>query len=195
MSALGVNTTFREMPRSSDLSDRIFPELLGDDDYEAKLDDIRRMIIEDTRARPAAEFPSYVRSHAKRNALELIEKQPLPADREPGFMYKSKLAYRDISLGRTVPTIVRTRTGKLRLATPLEEAKRSWNKPPCHLDMKYHEKLIATFNDPDGDEEAYLAYRAKKKEARKALIANYKASEGGGGGGAKKAIAGGGAKN
>ena len=30
----------------------------------------------------------------------------------PDFMYKSKLAYRDLSKGRDVPTIIRMRNGK-----------------------------------------------------------------------------------
>ena len=44
---------------------------------------------------------------------------------------------------------------RLRIATPLEEVNRSWNKPPNFLDMQHHRDLIDKFQDPDKDDIKY----------------------------------------
>ena len=58
----------------------------------------------------------------------------------------------------------------MRLATPLEEVNRTWNKPPSTIEMVYNKELIERFADPDGDDAAYRDYVLKKKATRKELI-------------------------
>ena len=66
---------------------------------------------------------------------------------------------------------------RLRLATPLEEVNRSWNKRPRALDMNFNRELVKKFQDPDGDDESYRTYVLEKKAQRRNLIADRKAEE------------------
>jgi len=70
-------------------------------------------------------------------------------------------------------TVIRTRNGRLRYATPLEESKRSWRIRPRAVDAQlanilphYRDRLVAPYLDPDQDEEAVLALRAQRKSRR-----------------------------
>ena len=42
---------------------------------------------------------------------------------------------------------------RLRIATPLEEARRSWVQNPTDLDLGFFHKQLERFRDPDNDEE------------------------------------------
>ena len=172
---VGVDSAFKEtVGKKSTLESRYHPELFGDEDFDFKKEELRQMIIKDSKAFPKPEFPSFIKSREEREALAaMISAMPTPFIRE-GFMYKSKIAYRDIS-GDGRHTVIRTRSGKLRLATALEEVNRSWNKPPNSLDMRFHQELVEKFADPDGDNEAFKAYMMKKKADRKALIGSHQA--------------------
>ena len=50
-------------------------------------------------------------------------------------------------------TLIRKRDGSKRLATPLEEVKRSWGgKKPMHLEYALHQKVLDMQMDPDNDD-------------------------------------------
>jgi Eukaryotic mitochondrial regulator protein len=108
----GVDASFKEsINKEGKLADDYYPELFGDDDFDARKEALRQKIILDTKAKAKVEFPSFVRSHEKRKELAAaIEKLPPPPVRE-GFMYKSKIAYRDLSL-ESKHSVIRTRTGR-----------------------------------------------------------------------------------
>jgi hypothetical protein len=111
----GVDTTFQEVARpQSKLKRTYFPELFGDDDYEAVSATLRQRVIDSTKAKPAAEFPAFVRSREQlqEDALKRLDDLHPQVRRSESFMYKSKIAFRDLSAGRAAPTIIRTRTGK-----------------------------------------------------------------------------------
>ena len=42
---------------------------------------------------------------------------------------------------------------RLRIATPLEEARRSWVQNPTDLDLGFFHKQLERFRDPDNDDE------------------------------------------
>jgi hypothetical protein len=89
-----------------------------------------------------------------------------------------KLAYRDLS--KTVvdenpdsaryvqkKTIICTRKGSLRYATPLEEAKRSWTRNPTHMDLINHREQVQRFVDFDADDHLTKQIANEKLEKRK----------------------------
>lgn len=111
----GVDTRFQEVSKSgSKLEQKYFPELFGDDDFEVVSSDLRRRVIEDTKAKPTIEFPAFVRNRdqLKNEASQRIQQLYPLIPRSEKFMYKSKIAFRDLSLDSGTPTIIRTRTGK-----------------------------------------------------------------------------------
>lgn len=112
LTRVGVDTTFTENASSGrKLARMYFPELFGDEDFDAKKEELRQKIIIDTKAFSKAEFPSFIRSREERAELAAsIEKLPPPPVRG-GFMYKSKIAYRDLSLD-SKHTVIRTRNGR-----------------------------------------------------------------------------------
>jgi hypothetical protein len=67
--------------------------------------------------------------------------------------------------------MIRTRKGKWRQATLLEEAKRSWIKNPSKLDMEVYRERIKEYLDPDGDEQEAKDLILRKTARRKAQLA------------------------
>jgi hypothetical protein len=105
-------------------------------------------------------------------------------EEEAGGAEKSgrwKFAFRDLSkknnLGgidhgqqKNRRTVICTRSGTLRYATPLEEAKRSWTRNPTHMDLINHKKQIAKFVDFDGDDHLTKGLALEKLNRRKKMI-------------------------
>ena len=63
---VSVNTQFKEVKAESKIEGTYFPDLFGDDDLEEKKEALRQKIIEATRARPAVEFTSFMKSREMR---------------------------------------------------------------------------------------------------------------------------------
>ena len=111
LESVGVDVSFKESKIESKLEKYYYPQLFGDDDLQYYKEDLSRKIIKDTKAKRVCEFPSFIKSHETRKANDFISNQPEPRTHEDGYMYKAKLAYRDLSISKTPPTIIRTRSG------------------------------------------------------------------------------------
>lgn len=94
---------------------------------------------------------------------------------KPGTFCRWKFAFRDTSkLHTNTATMIRTRTGKWRVSTPLEEMNRSWLQHADTLEIEMHKNLLAKYEDPDGDEARANAFAGEKRArvaAMKAALA------------------------
>lgn len=185
---MGVDTRFQETAifkkKSSKDSDAIdlddyYPELFGDDDdeaYNAAVDKLKAAIRESKNSTTAnlpegdGNVPEFIKSPLPEIAAEQVSEAPNTANVKQEGLSRWKIAFRDLSLDKDHPTMIRTRSGKWRQATPLEEIKRSWRKHPTELDMRLYEDKIAPFVDPDGDEDSARQLSVAKTERRKQLL-------------------------
>lgn len=170
----GVDTTFKELREGRDLNSitGYSPRLIGDDlnEYKKEMQRIKAKILSQTAAVPAKNSDD-----VDKELLTFDDKlKYAPADVENRAQVKFdhssrwKFAYKDISelQSKTQPTMIRTRTGKLRPATPLEELGRSWyGKKPSYMDRQllYNQKFN-TYADPDQDETILTTFYQEKKK-------------------------------
>jgi hypothetical protein len=70
-------------------------------------------------------------------------------------------------------TIICTRSGVLRPATPLEESRRSWTRTPSHMDYVKNQASVDRFVDFDGDDYLTKELAAKKLSRRKKAIVDF----------------------
>lgn len=176
-----------ESPAKRNLNDDYFPELFGDEEFAAQQKSLLERIAAETKGRRVKDLDFYL-STATRYDGSAIDGTPpgrldaphasKPAEAEkPG---RWKFAYKDLSkssvLGdddngkRNKRTVICTRQGGLRFATPLEEAKRSWTRNPTQMDMINHKEQIAKFINVDGDDHLTKQLANNKLERRKKLI-------------------------
>lgn len=156
--ALGVNTSFSESKPDDKLQKNYFPDLFRDDSFDIVQDDLKEMILDLTKAQPVTELASYLTSSEQRRKMsktinELNSRQEKLYSIGNTCKFNSKFAFRDLSSECNGPTVIRMRNGRFRLATPLEEMKRSWNKLPSALDIAHHEKLLLQVGGNDIDEQ------------------------------------------
>lgn len=156
------------------LGDDYYPLLFGDDeDFETHRLDLVRQLMEDTKAQ--------VQDGAKANAMFMRNedrlKEAVPddavnsADVDTSQLGRFKFAFRDLQLKDEQPTMIRTRSGKWRQATPLEESQRSWVRNPTKAQMEMYRERVKRFEDPDGDEAAARQLVLDKTARRKAQLA------------------------
>lgn len=170
----GVDTTFKELREGRDLDSitGYSPRLIGDDldEYKAEMQRIKAKILSQTAAVPAKNSDDVDKelmtfADKLKNAPDDIENR---ANVKFDHSSRWKFAYKDISELQSgiQPTMIRTRTGKLRPATPLEELGRSWyGKKPSYMDRQLlYTKKFNVYADPDQDEEILKSFYVEKKK-------------------------------
>lgn len=154
-----------------------YPLLFGDEEgFEDYRADLIRRIEEETKAE------TEVGSGAEPVFLRMAERlaAAAPADAEntanvpTAQLGRWKWAFRDLSKKSAQPTMVRTRRGDWRQASPLEEAQRSWVRIPTQVDMEIHREKIKQWLDPDSDEAEVQKLVLEKTARRKAQLAEAK---------------------
>ena len=181
----------------SSFEDRYFPELFGDEQYEQKMADLMLKLTRDTKSRPTENMERYLKRFELKKELEgkLYDKNNYVDTNRPSDPKKYsrwKWAFRDLShfkgkdkkkspLHKEVlmdeRTVIVTRKGQLRPATPLEEAFRSWTKHPKELDLYTNRGKIAKYKNFDGDDDMTEKLRVEKFNRHK-RIKDQKAAEG-----------------
>lgn len=150
-----------------------YPILFGDDDgFEAH----RRSLLKRIQAETRGEVSSDSSGRSFLNQWDEIQDRAVPEAANDAAvpteqLGRWKIAFRDLSAkgAHEQPTMIRTRRGKWRTATPLEESGRSWTRAPNKVDMALNRERVAQWADPDGDEEEVrqliLAKTARRKVA------------------------------
>lgn len=178
----GYNTHFREVPlapANEGFQNSYFPQLLNDEEYESQ----KKWLF-----KKAQEVPQKEEMNLKQYD-ELYRSKKLQLAKtglkdSPSQAIRWKLAFRDLSKSQKpevvkkaptatdfVPTSIRTRSGSMRQATPLEEAMRSWNRRPLAMDFllakkipHFAERLTTPYADFDQDDQVTAAIAKKKAE-------------------------------
>lgn len=182
----GYNTHFREVPlapANERFQNSYFPQLLNDEEYESQ----KKWLLKKAQEVPKEEetnLEQYDELYRSKKASRV--KADLKGS--PSHAIRWKLAYRDLSQSQKpelakktprasdfVPTSIRTRSGSIRQATPLEEAMRSWNRRPLALDFllaqkipHFAEKLTTPYADFDKDDQLTASIAQKKADKVKA---------------------------
>lgn len=190
--AAGVNINFQEPNeniKESAFDSKYFPSLIEDDAFE----DTKNALYERIERETKADVPATVRGFTKRDPtvpgsaqstrtepLKIIPEIAIVEQHRDEIFSRWKFAFRDLTSSAVEekrPTMIRTRTGKWREATPLEEFGRSWRRKPDGLEWGVHGHLLDKYKDPDGDEERARLASKLKKERVKALKAQYDAQK------------------
>jgi hypothetical protein len=159
------------------IDDDYYPLLFGDDEgFENHRLELIKRLVEDTKAQ--------VQDGAKANAMFMRTEDRLKdavpedvlnnAEVDTNQLGRFKFAFRDLQKKDEQPTMIRTRTGKWRQATPLEEAQRSWVRNPSKVQMEVYADRVKKFEDPDRDEKAARQLILDKTARRKAQLAEAK---------------------
>lgn len=175
----GVNTSFRELRAGRDLSSitGFTPRLIGDDldEFKLEMQRLKATVLSQTSAVPAKNAEDVDRELMTYE--DKLKFAPDDAENRADVKFdhecRWKFAFKDTSqLRQSQPTMIRTRTGKLRPATPLEELGRSWyGKKPNFMDRKVlYEQKYHKYADPDGDEHILKTFQPNKA-ARNAALA------------------------
>jgi len=184
----GVNTTFRETAtENSAKSAPYFPELFGDEEEELEAAKKRLMKRVERETRASLKKPLDV-DDLLVNTAEPINIDSFPQDGN-NTLNRWKFAYLDLSKviddknkksgklqgnvneNKKLVTVVRTRKGLIRTATPLEEAYRSW-APKGHISevaMEFSKSKLQKYVDYDKDEAEVLKKKATKLEKYKEI--------------------------
>ena len=171
----GVDTNFRETAVQSKrklVTDDYYPALFGDDGFEAHKQELLHRLSKETKAHVVDVDPTpvFLRPNQATDTIVPSDVENKADVKTDGFS-RWKFAFRDLSKSKTQPTMIRTRKGKWRQATLLEEAKRSWIKNPSKLDMEVYRERIKEYLDPDGDEQEAKDLILRKTARRKAQLA------------------------
>ena len=181
----GLDTSFREIPSEGKLEGSYYPRFFKDHEEEENIRVLKQMIVRDTKAKVEPSVDDFFRnsSNSEEEGLHppLPSEQPNNANVKTNTLSRWKFAFRDTSKslqeGRPM-TMVRTRRGGWRAATPLEESQRSWSPKPTHLNHELNKHRYEKFLDPDADEKEAASLPRKKKlaleekKAKKAALAN-----------------------
>jgi len=169
----GVDTNFREtVTETSAMGKPYFPELFGDDEEELEAAKKRLLKRIEKETKASLKKPLDVDDLLKDSAESSV-KESFPYERNIDNISRWKFAYLDLSKvidekelignsklkgnvneNKKLVTIVRTRKGNLRTATPLEEAYRSW-APKGHISevaMHFSKHKLEKYFDFDKDE-------------------------------------------
>lgn len=172
-----------EMKSKRSLRDNYFPELFGDEEFESKKSELLARIAAETKGQRIKDLDYYFADSTYDGSPISTSTSTSEADAPSTSVdiekpSRWKLAYRDLS--KTVvdenpdsaryvqkKTIICTRKGSLRYATPLEEAKRSWTRNPTHMDLINHREQVQRFVDFDADDHLTKQIANEKLEKRK----------------------------
>ena len=176
---VGVDINFRETGSATtaakSIKDDYYPELFGDD---GAFEEARQKLIEDiereTRAtitEEVEEGPTFLHQTQKADN-RILSEQENRAGVRTDKLSRWKFAFKDLSKPKSYPTMIRTRRGGWRQATPLEEATRSWLRNPSLLDKEMYRDDLEKWRDPDEDEYEAALISSRKLERRKALKSN-----------------------
>lgn len=173
----GVNTAFRETTDDSDaeFDRKYFPRLFRDDEGEEETRRQRAALLLATRAKNDPSVIDIMRKRYDNTSSVATAPVGNVAGVPTSQFMRSKLAFIDTSNETTSSgaTLVRTRAGSQRLATPVEEMNRSWGgRKPTYLDFALNEKLVVVHADPDKDEAKAQAAVVKRHSAHKAASAS-----------------------
>lgn len=184
----GANINFRETAtENSAKSAPYFPELFGDDEEELEAAKNRLLKRVERETRASLKKPLDV-DDLLVNTIEPSTMQSFPQDNnDDNNINRWKFAFLDLSKviddkekktsrlqgnvneNKKLVTVVRTRKGAIRTATPLEEAYRSW-APKGHISevaMKFSQQKLSKYNDYDNDEQEAKDKKAKKLQRYK----------------------------
>jgi hypothetical protein len=178
---MGYDTNFKEtssQERSSFL-DNYYPEFLGDDNFEEEKKKLLARIQRETKAKSSKAEEEYESMHNIAIAADSFTTPEhinvmgtISEADSSGKLSRWKFAFRDLSEPiDNRKTYVRSRGGKLRLATPLETMGRSWSQRPKNLDVELYKDKLAKYNDPDQDEAAFVELQQRRLARDKENIA------------------------
>jgi hypothetical protein len=162
------------------MEDSYFPELFGDEEYEEQKRRLLRRLFTETKAQPLEGVDHFLASYSASPSPSLVEGEEkevgekekereealLPPFRPRPGESRWKFAFKDLSHEAERPTVICTRGGQLRIATPLEEMGRSWRRKPGYLDMVVNKARIARYENFDGDDHLPLELKQRKTERR-----------------------------
>eukprot|EP01035_Chromulina_nebulosa_P019184 gene19184-25030_t len=194
---LGADTNFREIPAKAkkQVRDDYFPELFGDEDFLKQKLDLFRRIENETKSilRPhpglvnlrklfdknvETDEPIVTKEEFNDSAsTEYTDTNQVVSTTESNDngdvrLSRFKYALRDTSKPLDQrETVIRTRSGKLRPPTPVEELNRSWVRKPQNIDLQYYSSRFEKYKDPDGDEEKVKQQILNKTLKRRELKA------------------------
>lgn len=188
----GVNVSFRETDSRThhpggkpSLRDIYHPQLFNDEDFERGKKNLLKRIEVETRGQVEHNLQFYHDKFASPAATGTSMKTAPDAP-----LSRWKLAFKDTSVGEhipgrpTTPTTVRTRSGSIRKATPLEESAYSWNAAPMPLDIEINEafehfskKYVTPFINPDKDDNVPQHIAKEKLEKRRVAVEASKAKK------------------
>lgn len=180
---IGVDTRFRELRQGRDLASitGYSPRLIGDtlDEYKTEMSRLRAKILSQTSAIPTKRSVDVEKELL--TYTDRLANAPVDMSNKANVAWNKfnrwKFAYKDtadVKDARSVkPTMIRTRTGHFRPATPLEELGRSWyGKKPSHMDrVLLYDGQYKRYADPDGDDAAAKEWRVQRKVRREAMKA------------------------
>ena len=149
----GVDVRFRETataPRKQSLTDNYFPELFDDDGMASAKEVLLKRVATETKAMPVGGLERFLAKNG--DAMEKPLAVAAASTAAVAAPSRWKFALRDLAEPKA-KTRIRTRTGGLRYATPLEEARRSWVKNPTGLDFGFYQSQLQQFHDPDADDQ------------------------------------------
>jgi hypothetical protein len=181
----GADINFQEIKVVSDKTKRFeksyFPRTLHDEEIQTEKDMLLKRIEQQTRATVDRNTEFFhntfagqeVNAEAKSDAKEKAMRWKL-AFRDLGKVDQIRAFLKDKSQVVDAPTLIRSRTGRMRTATPLEESFRSWTKKPTYIDRLFTEsfehlssKYVKPFADIDGDDHLTAELgKEKQKEIR-----------------------------
>lgn len=152
--------------------------MFGDEEAEEQKRVLLRRIAQETKGKIKASLIHYVDDEEK-NKLDMppLHVDPtamdLAAEKKPT---RFRFALRDISSSNSNKrTVICTRSGRLRWATPLEEARRSWNERPNQMDFLKNKDVVAKYADFDKDDHLVLELAKARRARRQKFVEEVKA--------------------
>ena len=148
------------------------PFLFGDEELLERKASLIHNIISSTRSNAKPTMISY---EARKAAWSTpLPEVPNDSGIATNHLSRWKFAFREmkkVSKGSApLPTMMRTREGRWRVVTPLEEYNRSWSQKSRHVDVIEHRAKALQYVDPDGDEERAKLIPLEKYRKRKELL-------------------------
>ena len=179
----GADINFKEIPQSgSKLATSYSPQLFGDEEEAEVKKYLLKKIAEEKKVVKPIDFDTYLDKNYDETGFKNILK-PIKKDIKYDDQLKKeitaksdinisrwKLAFKDTSASVSQSTLIRTRSGSLREASPLEEASRSWSQRPTYMERLIADKKIQKYKDPDGDDLILQQIISRKLAERKAKI-------------------------
>jgi hypothetical protein len=189
----GANPNFQESTEdaAAAFAESYKPKLLRDEEVEAEKARLIKQIAAETKAKVDPVIEQYIEKFGSPSKVSVDTSTTATTAAGNQHPQRWKFAFRDLGKieevrksggsaavakvfgkdGQPVPTTIRTRTGRLRKANPLEEMDLSWHPKPTFLDRAFNEefehlrtKLLDPFKNPDGDDHLTNELIAKKAQ-------------------------------